>query len=92
MIEQVINDGLSNIITLRYDDTTDTITVKNNGVDESFHEMYLNDAVDVIDKVITIEGTVGPEEWEGYTDNYGRDQLQIFWDTNKLDKETRGFV
>ena len=40
--------------------------------------------------VVTIEEVRGPEEWEGFTDDLGRAVIQIFWDTHKIDKETRG--
>jgi hypothetical protein len=35
MVEQIINDGLGNIITLRYDEATDTVLVKNNNIHEN---------------------------------------------------------
>jgi hypothetical protein len=40
--------------------------------------------------VVTIEEVRGPEEWEGFTDDLGRTIIQNFWDTHKVDKETRG--
>jgi hypothetical protein len=90
MVEQIINDGLGNIITLRYDDTTDTVLVKNNNIHENFREVYLNDSSEVIEDVITIENTNGVGEWDSYTDDFGKVELKLFWDTHKVDKVTRG--
>jgi hypothetical protein len=90
MIEQVINDGLGNVITLRYDNTTDKVTIKNSGVNENFLEIYLNDAIDLVEAVITVEDKNGPDDWNNYTDDLGRAEMQLFWDTHKVDKVTRG--
>jgi hypothetical protein len=91
MIEETITDGLGNEITLKYDDTTDQVSIRNTGIDGEFRFIYLNTAMlDPADKVITIFGIDGPEEWENFTDNSGRVAMQVFWDTNKVDKETRG--
>lgn len=90
MVEEVINDGLGNVITLKYDNTTDKVLVKNSGVNENFREIYLNADADVIEAVITIEDTNGPDDWNNYTDDFGRSEMQLFWETHKLDKVTRG--
>jgi hypothetical protein len=90
MVEQIINDGLGNIITLRYDETTDTVLVKNNNIHENFREIYLNDSEDVIEDVITIENTNEVGEWDSYTDDFGKVELKLFWDDHKVDKVTRG--
>jgi len=90
MIEQVINDGLGNVITMKYDNTTDKVLIKNSGVHEEFRQVYLNPDVDIIESVITIEDTNGPDEWNDYTDDHGRFEMQLFWDTHKVDKVTRG--
>ena len=92
MIEEVINDGLGNVITLRYESDTDRVLVKNSGVNDYFREVYLNDAPDIVEEVITIEDTNRPDEWNNYTDDFGRSELQLFWDTNKKDKITRGLI
>lgn len=92
MIEQVINDGLGNVITLRYDDSTDSVLVKNSNVHEDFRRIYLNDSSEIVEEVITIENTNGPDEWTNYTDEFGRWELQLFWDTHKQDKVTRGLL
>ena len=90
MVEEVINDGLGNVITLKYDNTTDKVLVKNSGVNENFREIYLNPDADVIEAVITIEDTNGSDDWNNYTDDFGRSEMQLFWETHKLDKVTRG--
>jgi hypothetical protein len=90
MVEQIINDGLGNIITLRYDETTDTVLVKNNNIHENFREIYLNDSSEVIEDVITIENTNEVGEWDSYTDDFGKIELKLFWDEHKVDKVTRG--
>jgi hypothetical protein len=90
MVEQIINDGLGNVITLRYDETTDVVLVKNNNIHENFREVYLNDSPDVIEDVITIENTNGVGEWDSYTDDFGKVELKLFWDAHKVDKVTRG--
>ncbi len=91
MIEETMFDGLGNSITLKYDDTTDEITVRNTGIDGEFRVMYLNTAVLDPDRAITVVGIDGPDAWEGFTDNSGRVAMQLFWDTHKVDKETRGY-
>lgn len=90
MVEENITDGLGNSITLRYDETNDEVTIKNTGIDGEFRVMYLNPAMSVPDNVITIEGINGPVQWEGYTDDFGRSQMGIFWSTHKIDQQTRG--
>ena len=90
MVEQIINDGLGNAITLKYDSDTDKVLVKNNGIDENFREIYLNDSIDLEEDVITIEDTNEPDDWNNYTDDFGRAEMQVFWDEHKKNKFTRG--
>jgi hypothetical protein len=90
MVEETITDGLGNFITLRYNDENDQVTIKNTGIDGEFRIVYLNPAMLVPDNVITIEGINGPEQWEGFTDNTGRNFIGLFWGVHKIDKETRG--
>lgn len=90
MVEQLINDGLGNEIILKYDDTTDKVLIKNSGVNENFREVYLNNSIELIEDVITIEDTNGPDEWNRYTDDFGRLEIQLFWEEYKKDKVTRG--
>jgi hypothetical protein len=90
MVEETITDSLGNSLTLRYDNVNDQITIRNTGIDGEFRIMYLNPATIDPDRAITIVDVDGPEEWEGFTDDLGRVTMQLFWDTNKIDKETRG--
>lgn len=91
MEEKTITDGFGSILTLKYDNTTDQITIKNSKIDDEFHLVYLNSDVDVIENVITIVGVNGPEQWGEFTDDFGREEIQIFWETHKIDKITRGY-
>jgi hypothetical protein len=90
MVEETIIDNLGNSLTLRYDDVNDQITIRNTGIDGEFRVVYLNDAMLDPYHVVTINEVRGPEEWEGFTDDLGRTVIQNFWDTHKVDKETRG--
>jgi hypothetical protein len=90
MVEENITDNLGNSLTLRYDDVNDQITIRNTGIDGEFRVVYLNEAMLDPYHVVTINEVRGPEEWEGFTDDLGRTVIQNFWDTHKVDKETRG--
>jgi hypothetical protein len=90
MVEENITDNLGNSLTLRYDNVNDQITIRNTGIDGEFRVVYLNEAMLDPYHVVTIDEVMGPEEWEGFTDDLGRTVIQTFWDTHKVDKETRG--
>ena len=90
MVEETINDGEGNFITFRYDETNDQVMIRNTAIDGEFRIMYLNPAMLLPDSVITVVDVDGPEEWEGFTNDIGRHQMQIFWDTHKIYKDTRG--
>jgi hypothetical protein len=90
MVEETITDNLGNSLTLRYDNVNDQITIRNTGIDGEFRVVYLNEAMLDPYHVVTIDEVMGPEEWEGFTDDLGRTVIQTFWDTHKVDKETRG--
>jgi hypothetical protein len=90
MVEETITDNLGNSLTLRYDDVNDQITIRNTNIDGEFRVVYLNEAMLDPYHVVTINEVRGPEEWEGFTDDLGRTVIQNFWDTHKVDKETRG--
>jgi hypothetical protein len=90
MVEETITDNLGNSLTLRYDDVNDQITIRNTGIDGEFRVVYLNEAMLDPYHVVTINEVRGPEEWEGFTDDLGRTIIQNFWDTHKVNKETRG--
>jgi hypothetical protein len=90
MVEETITDGLGNSLTLRYDNVNDQVSIRNTGMDGEFRVLYLNPSMVDPYHVITVVDVNGPEEWEGFTDDLGRGAMQIFWDTHKVDKETRG--
>lgn len=90
MVEETITDGLGNSLTLRYDNVNDQVSIRNTGMDGEFRVLYLNPSMVDPYHVITVVDVNGPEEWEGFTDDLGRGTMQIFWDTHKVDKETRG--
>jgi hypothetical protein len=90
MVEETITDNLGNSLTLRYDNVNDQITIRNTGIDGEFRVVYLNEAMLDPYHVVTIDEVRGPEEWEGFTDDLGRTIIQNFWDTHKVNKETRG--
>jgi hypothetical protein len=90
MVEETITDNLGNSLTLRYDNVNDQITIRNTGIDGEFRVVYLNEAMLDPYHVVTIDEVRGPEEWEGFTDDLGRTVIQNFWDTHKVNKETRG--
>lgn len=90
MVEQIVNDGLGNVLTLKYDELTDTVYVKNSNIHDNFLRIYLNDDSDVVEDVITIEDMNGPNQWNNYTDNFGRSEMHLFWAEHKIDKVTRG--
>lgn len=85
-MEQIITDSLSNVITIIYNETTDTLTVKNSAVDGDFHEVTRMQPSKP-DMVIKIEGTEGTDSWESWSDVETREILHQIWDENKKDKE-----
>jgi hypothetical protein len=85
-MEQIVTDSLGNEITIIYDETTDTVTVKNPAVDGEFHEvtrMQLSKP----EMVVIIEGTDGEGSWETWSDHETRSLVVDTWLTNKKDKE-----
>jgi hypothetical protein len=41
------------------------------------------------DNIITVADVNGPEEWDSFTDDFGRGKMKLFWDTHKINKETQ---
>jgi len=84
IMEQTKTDTLGNTITFKYDDTTDTVYVKNSNVSDNFMEVIKNIDKDVMEfDVIMI-----PEflEFDNWSDDNTRGELKLFWDTNKKSK------
>ena len=85
-MEQVLTDTLGNTVTLSYDANTDVVSIKNSGIDDSFHVITRNNQFDP-ESVIAIEGVDGENSWENYTDSDTRQEIRIFWEINKINKD-----
>jgi hypothetical protein len=83
-MEKIITDSLNNTITMKYDESTDSVTVKNSGISDTFMEVTRNKAEGVIDDVIMLEEFKNYPDW---SDDLGKRELRAFWDENKKDKE-----
>lgn len=84
-MEQTLTDSLNNTIVFKYEESTDSVFVKNSGVSGEFMAVTKNNSESVIDlDVIMI-----PEflEYDTWSDNQTRVDLKLFWDENKKDKE-----
>ena len=83
-MEQTLTDTLGNTIVFKYDETTDSVSVKNTAVSGEFMEVVKNtDSLVVEFDVIMI-----PEFWEydTWSDDETRAQLKLFWDEHKVSK------
>lgn len=83
-MEQTKTDTLGNTITFMYDNTTDTVYVKNSVINDKFMEVTKNIDKDAIEfNVIMI-----PEflEYDKWSDDLTRSDLRTFWETNKINK------
>jgi hypothetical protein len=85
-MEQIITDSLGNDITVVYDETTDTVTVKNPAVDNDFHEITRFEQSKP-DMVVVIEGLDGEGSWETWSDIDARNSVVEFWLENKKNQE-----
>jgi hypothetical protein len=83
-MEKIITDSLNNTITMKYDESNDSVTVKNSGVSDVFMEVTINRAEGVEDGVIMLEEYRNYSDW---SDDFGKRELRAFWDENKKDKE-----
>ena len=83
-MEKIITDSLNNTITMKYDESNDSVTVKNSGVSDVFMEVTRNRAEGVVDVVIMLEEYRNYPDW---SDDFGKGELRAFWDENKKDKE-----
>jgi hypothetical protein len=83
-MEKIITDSLNNTITMKYDESNDSVTVKNSGVSDVFMEVTINRAEGVEDGVIMLEEYRNYSDW---SDDFGKGELRAFWDENKKDKE-----
>jgi len=79
-MEEIINDELGNVITVRYNSSEDKVTYNNSGVDSNFHEVFkcLEDSGP---EIICVEGD---ELWDTESDVVTRWKVgQFFW-ANKV--------
>jgi len=83
-MEQTLTDTLGNTIVFKYDETTDSVSVKNSAVSSEFMEVIKN-----IDKdVISFDVIMIPEflEYDTWSDDATRSSLRGFWDEHKVSK------
>lgn len=81
-MEQTLTDTLGNTITFKYDETLDSVFVKNSAVSEEFMVITKNTSeACIIDDVIMI-----PEflEYDTWSDSETRTLLRVFWNEHKV--------
>ena len=83
-MEQTLTDTLGNTIVFKYDESTDSVSVKNSAVSTEFMEVVKNIDIDVVDlDVIMIPDYL---DWDTWSDDETRGQLKLFWDEHKVTK------
>ena len=83
-MEQTLTDTLGNTIVFKYDESTDSVSVKNSAVSTEFMEVVKNIDIDVVDlDVIMIPDYL---DWDTWSDDETRGQLKLFWDEHKVSK------
>jgi len=83
-MEQTLTDTLGNTIVFKYDESTDSVSVKNSAVSAEFMEVVKNtDSLVVEFDVIMITEFL---EYDTWSDDETRGQLRIFWDEHKVSK------
>jgi hypothetical protein len=79
-MEEIINDELGNVITVRYDVATDVVTFNNNSIDSIFH--VVSKCFEETDpKIICVEGH---ELWDQESDVVTRWKVGEFFWANKV--------
>ena len=83
-MEQTLTDTLGNTIVFKYDESTDSVFVKNSAVSEEFMEVVKN--IDSL--VVDLDVIMIREFWEynTWSDDETRGQLKLFWDEHKVSK------
>jgi len=83
-MEQTLTDTLGNTIVFKYDESTDSVSVKNSAVSGEFMEVVKNtDSLVVEFDVIMISDFW---EYDTWSDDETRGQLRLFWDEHKVTK------
>jgi hypothetical protein len=83
-MEQTLTDTLGNTIVFKYDESTDSVSVKNSAVSGEFMEVVKN--IDSL--VVDLDVIMITEFWEydTWSDDETRGQLKLFWDEHKVSK------
>ena len=83
-MEQTLTDTLGNTIVFKYDESTDSVSVKNSAVSAEFMEVVKN--IDSL--VVDLDVIMITEFWEydTWSDDETRGQLKLFWDEHKVSK------
>jgi hypothetical protein len=83
-MEQTLTDTLGNTIVFKYDESTDSVSVKNSAVGVEFMEVVKN--IDSL--VVEFDVIMIPEfsEYDTWSDDETRGQLKLFWDEHKVSK------
>jgi hypothetical protein len=83
-MEQTLTDTLGNTIVFKYDESTDSVSVKNSAVSTEFMEVVKN--IDSL--VVEFDVIMITEFWEydTWSDDETRGQLKLFWDEHKVSK------
>jgi hypothetical protein len=83
-MEQTLTDSLNNTIVFKYDESNDSVLVKNSGVSGEFMLVTKNTSESVIDlDVIMIPDFL---EYDIWSDELTRTELKSFWDEHKVNK------
>jgi hypothetical protein len=83
-MEQTLTDSLNNTIVFKYDESSDSVFVKNSAVGVEFMEVVKNTSELVIDlDVIMIPDFL---EYDTWSDTDIRRELKSFWDEHKVSK------
>jgi hypothetical protein len=81
-MEQTLTDSLGNTIVFKYDETLDSVFVKNSAVSDEFMTVTKNNSEGAVnDNVIMI-----PEflEYDTWSDDATRGSLRSFWNEHKV--------
>ena len=83
-MEQTLTDTLGNTITFKYDETLDSVFVKNSAVSGEFMVITKNTSeACVADDLIMIPDFL---EYDTWSDAETRSSLRVFWDEHKVSK------
>ena len=81
-MEQTLTDSLNNTIVFKYDESNDSVFVKNSAVSAEFMVITKNTSeACVADDVIMIPDFL---EYDTWSDAETRGQLRVFWDEHKV--------